>query len=196
MCFGVNQQLPKHGQHKQGPTSDAGGHALCRDQEKGEVSAYMARSTSHSQSQSVSPFTFQRQRPRNLIGDRQCCQRAKKERRREGERREIRRPRPVIPSGVHLPSSPARQGSWSEIKFNTLQHSVTSGAVLYRCCARSKASASGSPDKRITGEEDVEAAEEVEEVEEVKEDAVWEDISRAFDAATPTRSSFRVDLYC
>jgi hypothetical protein len=61
----------------------------------------------------------------------------------------------------------------------------------------------------MTEEEDVEAAaeeleeleeleevEEIEEVEVVEETAVWEDISRAFDAATPTRSSFRMDLYC
>jgi hypothetical protein len=61
----------------------------------------------------------------------------------------------------------------------------------------------------MTEEEDVEAAaeeleelekleelEELEEVEVVEETAVWEDISRAFDAATPTRSSFRMDLYC
>ena len=44
--------------------------------------------------------------------------------------------------------------------------------------------------------EEVEEIEEVEVVEVVEETAVWEDISRAFDAATPTRSSFRMDLYC
>ena len=44
--------------------------------------------------------------------------------------------------------------------------------------------------------EELEEVEEIEEVEVVEETAVWEDISRAFDAATPTRSSFRMDLYC